>query len=100
MVKGPYKVRRHQFTHIEQYRRILPEAKLADINRPPDSPLKNAMRLDTVLFSPPPEGGLVDAENRGRFLKRSGAGQDSPDMRFFDLVQTDRVTDLDLGASR
>ena len=66
----------------------------------PDWPLKYAMRLDAVLFSPPPEGGLVNAENSGRFLKRFGVCQNSPDMRFLDLVEADRVADLNLGASR
>src|SRR5512141_827190 len=48
-------------------------------------------RLYPVLLPAPPEGCLVDAEDLGRLLQRSGASQNAADMLLLDLFQAHQI---------
>ena len=54
----------------------------------------------TVLFSPAPEGGLVDPQNIGGFLERFGRRQDPPNMGFFERRKRYRVAQFWRGIVR
>lgn len=56
--------------------------------------IRKAGGSNAVFFPTAPEGGLVDTEDFGRLLKRSGRGEDSPDVPFFEFFKRDRVADL------
>jgi len=48
-------------------------------------------RLYPVLLPAPPEGCLVDAQDPGRLLQRSGGSQNAADVLLLDLFQAHQI---------